>query len=80
MEPVVDGLRQGYAERVDFMLYSELDKDSAASGFASGQGISVVPTTVLVARDGTEIKRWIGARTDNEFRAELEGALSSPAQ
>ncbi|MDZ4170166.1 MAG: thioredoxin family protein [Coriobacteriia bacterium] len=80
MKPVVDGLQQSYDDQIDFVIYGELDKDAAASTFASAQGVQGVPTTVLVAPDGKEVKRWIGPKTDDELRAEVDNALFSLSQ
>lgn len=77
MKPVVDGLQQQYAGKVDFVVYADLDSDAAAGAFASRQGVSAVPTTMLVAPDGTELRRWVGSQPAEALSAAMDQALAA---
>ncbi len=77
MKPVVDRLTQEYAGRMTFKLYPETDKDKAAAAFANKQGVSAVPTMMLVDASGKEIKRWVGAQSESELATEFETALAT---
>ncbi len=76
MKPVVDGLRSTYRDKIDFMVYANLDGDRAASDFARRQRVTAVPTSMLVAPDGTELRRWVGAVSNEELGTAFERALS----
>jgi hypothetical protein len=60
------------------MVYGDLNSDGAASRFARGKGVSVVPTMMLVSADGVEIERWVGTRTAQDLANALDRALASP--
>lgn len=74
MKPVVDGLQQEYADRIAFEVYEDVDADAAGSALASAHGVSAVPTMMLVAPDGTEVERWVGARPADELRRAFDAA------
>jgi len=78
MKPVVDRLGQQYSQRMEWLVYFDLNSDAQAGAFASEHGVSAVPTMVLVAADGTEVMRWVGAQPEEilvtSFEAELDRA------
>lgn len=76
MKPVVDGLQQSYGERIDFVVYADLERDSRASAFAQAQGVTGVPTSMLVAADGRELRRWQGVASRAELQQAFDAALS----
>lgn len=78
MKPVVDGLQKQYSGRVDFVVYADLNADAEAGAFASRQGVSAVPTTMLVAPDGSELHRWVGAKAPFELQRVIDSALQAP--
>lgn len=78
MKPVVDQLQQTYNRRVDFALYPTIDLDSAGSKLANTQGVTVVPTMMVVAKDGRELRRFVGAQPQDTLAAALDDALSRP--
>lgn len=77
MKPVVDGLQQAYGDRVDFMVYGDLNNDSQGAGFARAQGVTGVPTSMLVAPDGREVRRWVGAASEQELRDAFDEILDA---
>lgn len=79
MKPVVDGLRQAYSDRVEFLVYPELDKDPTASEFASLRGVTAVPTMAIVSSGGVELWRGVGFQDKSTLEAELGRALSTAA-
>lgn len=79
MKPVVDGLRRAYEGRIDFMVYADLDSRPDASDYARKQGVDGVPTSMLVAADGTELQRWVGSVSEVGLRAAFDAALGSTA-
>ncbi len=75
MKPVVDGLERTHGDRVDFVMHANLDQDGTASDLARARGVTAVPTSMLVAPDGTELKRWVGVVSEAELRNAFEEAL-----
>ena len=72
MEPVVDGLQQEYAGRIDFQVFKDVNTDEAGSALAADHGVRAVPTMMLVSPEGTEIERWVGARSADELRSAFD--------
>ena len=75
MKPVVDRLQTEYADRIDFYVYGEVNSDPAGSQLANDHGVTAIPTMMIVASDGTETSRIVGARPESEMRAQLDAAL-----
>jgi hypothetical protein len=63
------GTQSGYDEAKDFMSrYGITFRMFWDSGFDSWDGFDVwgQPTSILVSRDGTKMKRWQGAMNDQQ--------------
>ena len=76
MKPVVDRLQGDYVNRVDFLVYADVNSDAEASEFANRQQVSAIPTMMLVSADGTEIARWVGSQSEVSLRQALDGVTS----
>ena len=74
MKPVVDRLRTAFEGRIDFTVYEDSGASPEISSFASQQGVTFVPTMMIVAADGTEIDRIVGSLPEADLRARLESA------
>ncbi len=75
MKPVVDRLENRYADKVDLFIYAEADKDRQAAVFAGEHRVQGVPTTVVVGPDGRELKRFVGATSEERIAEALDAAL-----
>jgi thioredoxin-like negative regulator of GroEL len=72
MQPVVDGIRAQYADRV---LFAFLDAASAGEVMARYDQTGY-PSYVLLRKDGSVAWSFLGARTPAQFAAELEKTLA----
>lgn len=75
MKPVVDRLKAEYEGRIDFRIYGRVNSDRASGQFANQHGVAAIPTMVLVAPDGTERGRLIGAVDEDALRTFLEEGI-----
>ena len=74
MKPVVDGLQTSYSDKLDFVVYTNLNSEQSVSQFADSQGVVYVPTMMLVNAEGTELTRWVGAVADGELKMAFDEA------
>jgi thioredoxin-like negative regulator of GroEL len=74
MRPVVNGLQDDYTGRIEFQVFAQLDKEAAGNDLATQHGVSAVPTMMLVAPDGKEIRRWVGTQPRETISAAFEQA------
>ncbi len=74
MKPVVDGLQATYSDKLDFVVYGDVNADPNVSQFATAQNVQYVPTMMLVSADGVELKRWVGAVSGEELKAAFDEA------
>lgn len=73
MRPVVHGLEAEYWGRVDFVYLDR--EDSANAAVTDRYSIRGQPVFILVAPDGSEVQRWFGSVSADDFRAALDGYL-----
>jgi thioredoxin-like negative regulator of GroEL len=73
---VVDRLEPEYNGTVDFVVYGEVNSDSAAGQFASKHGVSAIPTMVVVDANGNELDRLIGGTDDAGLRDFIDEAVA----
>lgn len=72
MQPVVDGMRAQYGERVQFVY---LDAAQAAEVMAQYEQTGY-PSYVLIRKDGSVAWNFLGAVTTKEFVAKIENVLA----
>ena len=77
MKPVVDRLANEYSGTIEFIIYPDTGADPRIGELANAQGITAVPTMVLVTPDGMEIDRIVGSLPEAEFRGRLESARAA---
>jgi hypothetical protein len=75
MEPVVDGLQQEYAGRLQFSVYKDSSSSNDLIEFSIEQGVEYVPTMMLVSPSGVELNRWIGTTSGDVLREAFEANL-----
>ena len=68
MKPVVDGLEASYSDRLDFVIYADVNSEQDVSVFAQDKDVEYVPTMMLVSPDGVELNRWVGAVSEGELK------------
>jgi thioredoxin-like negative regulator of GroEL len=73
---VVESVQGKYEGAVDFVIYGEVNSDSAAGQFASQHGVSAIPTMVVVDPDGNELDRLIGRTDEAGLRAFIDRAVA----
>lgn len=72
MQPVVDQMRAQYGERVQFTYL-----DAASAGDIMAQYDQTgYPSYVLIRKDGSVAWAFLGARTAQEFSAQIEKVLA----
>lgn len=72
MQPVVDGMRAQYGERVQFTYL-----DAAQAGDVMAQYEQTgYPSYVLIRKDGSVAWNFLGAVTTQEFAAKIENVLA----
>ena len=74
MKPIVHGLEAEYWERIDFVYLDRENGDNR--DVVERYGISGQPIFILVAPDGSEVQRWFGAPSPDDFRAAFDAYLS----
>lgn len=73
MKPVVHGLEDRYAGRIDF-VYLDIDDDGTAP-LKAQLGFSGQPHFFLVDPQGTTVQSWRGRTGEAEFVAAFESIL-----
>lgn len=74
MQPVVDQMRAQYGDRVKFVYL-----DAASAGEVMAQYDQTgYPSYVLLRKDGSVAWAFLGARTPQEFAAQIEKVLAGP--
>ena len=68
--PIFEDLKKDFGDKVDF---KKIDVDKEGD-LASQKGIFVVPTLIL-EKDGKELKKWMGVASKDELTAALNEAL-----
>ena len=71
MKPVVDGLKQEYADKVEFRIYN-VEKDPKGIELANSLGVDAVPTFVYVNSDGMQAGSQIGGVSADQMREQLD--------
>lgn len=74
MQPVVDRLERKYEGSVDFVIYADTGANAEIRSFAAKQGVTYVPTMMIVAADGTEVERIVGSLPETDLDAKLDSA------
>ena len=74
MKPVVDGLQVSYSDKLDFVVYANVNSEQSVSEFADDKGVQYVPTMMLVSADGVELNRWVGAVAEGELKMAFDEA------
>ena len=74
MKPVVDGLQTSYSDKLDFVVYTNLNSEQSVSQFADDKGVVYVPTMMLVDAEGVELSRWVGAVAEGELKMAFDEA------
>lgn len=73
--PVVDGLRESFSDRIEFV---ELDlDDSSFDDIRSQLGITAQAQYILVGADGQIAQKWFGILDQASVSAELETLLQT---
>jgi thioredoxin-like negative regulator of GroEL len=75
MKPIVDRLETEYMGRIDFTVYEDSGATQQINSFARSQGVSVVPTMMIVTANGTEFDRVIGSLPEADLRTRLDSIL-----
>jgi hypothetical protein len=75
MRPIVDAVKARYQDRVQFSYL-----DANGDGKAAFEKYEFVghPGYILLRKDGAEVWRFLGYRTQAQFVAQIEKALASP--
>ncbi|MDD1753026.1 MAG: thioredoxin [Methanotrichaceae archaeon] len=68
--PIIDALEKDFHDRVEFKKVN-VDQET---DLASKNGIFVVPTLVL-EKDGVEVRKWIGVTSKDELTKALNETL-----
>jgi predicted DsbA family dithiol-disulfide isomerase len=71
MKPVVDGLSDEYAGKVDFKRLN-VETDQKAVELANQMGVTAVPTFVFVNSNGVQAGTKIGGATAEDLRAQID--------
>ena len=71
MKPVVDGLSDEYAGKVDFKRLN-VETDQQAVELANQMGVTAVPTFVFVNSNGVQAGTKIGGATAEDLRAQID--------
>ncbi len=71
MKPVVDGLKQEYQGKVDFVLINTDKATAEQNQLANQLGITVVPSFVFLNKDGTVAKKVVGETKADAMRTQL---------
>lgn len=74
-KPVVDGLQKDFIERIDFLFVNVGDNESSETVVQFG--ISVVPTFMILDRNGQVVFRASGVARSKIYRPELEKVLDN---
>lgn len=72
MKPVVDGLRDRYAAKVEFRILN-VETDAEANALANSLGVTGVPTFFFVNSDGVQAGQIIGGATEAQLAKAIEG-------
>lgn len=75
MKPIVHGLEAEYWGEIDF-VYLDID-DPANQEVMRRYKFTSQPLLVLVEPDGTEVARWFGYVSEDEFKQALDDYLAS---
>ena len=70
LAPVIDALSEKYEGKIDIGKVNVDEQGALASRFR----IASIPT-VIIFKDGKEVKRLIGVRDADEYRDEIEAVL-----
>lgn len=74
MKPIVHGLEQKYAGRVDFVY---LHTGEARTGDARKRlGFKSTPQIILLNRDGTKLREWTGMVSEADLSAGLDALVA----
>jgi hypothetical protein len=73
MRPIVDGLEQGYDDRVDFRRYNIASEDGEA--WASQYSLRGHPAFLLLDSRGQESWRYLGVIPREAIETELKAVL-----
>jgi hypothetical protein len=76
MDPIVDGLKASYGDRLNFERVNV--GDSAGKQLAREQGCIGQPAFVFFDRSGEQTRRLMGAQTAAAFEQEFERLLGQP--
>jgi len=71
MKPVVDGLSEEYADKVEFRRLN-VETDQKAIELANQMGVTAVPTFVFVNSNGVQAGTKIGGATAEDLRAQID--------
>lgn len=73
MQPIVDGIKQTYQDRVAFFYF-----DATGDGKAAFEqyGLTGHPGYILLRKDGSVAWRFLGYRTPEQLAAEIERVLA----
>lgn len=69
-KPILEELEKDYADRVEFKIIDVDENQELASKY----GIHAVPT-LIIEKDGTEIKRYMGVTQKSVLVTELDNLL-----
>lgn len=69
MNPVMDRIEKDFADTVTVI------RPGTWSKLGQKYGVRVVPTMVLIDKDGKAVKTWVGAKSYEEMARELKGAI-----
>lgn len=68
--PIIEALAEEYGDRVEFRKIN-VDREGE---LAARRGIFVVPTLIL-EKDGVEIRKWLGVASKEDLAQALDDAL-----
>lgn len=69
---MVDRLKQAYAGKVDFRVYTDSPSGSEGDELARSFGIQYVPTFIFINSDGSTAGIKVGAPSEADLRAGID--------
>ena len=75
MKPIVHGLEQKYAKRIDFLFLNT--GDARTEPARQRLGFKSTPQFVLLRPDGTKFREWTGIVPEAELSAGLDELLKA---
>jgi len=74
MQPIVDGLKQGYEDRIDFVYLNAADGGSGEKAFLFYK-LRGHPSVVIISSDGTVLWSVTGVTSREDIEAAIRQAL-----